>query len=327
MGGQQELLRMERSVGGRSSGTHSGRKGRQSDLDGEAQEIDKSEDIGGRRKRSAPKKTPKPKLDRIEQVDLEIARLKQPPRALTREDFQREYPKLVSNGDNPHRFRKGRVPTTLLTELFGEPYGDGGRQGYGWAGCNEAGVVKRIQYLHPILYQHPPSEIPPYLKIHFAEGVALEFDKGKGQVDWCAFGADTNKRQVNRYEQSVQKLMALRKTLEGDKPLEVRGREWQKIKVEPGVGGESPALSSGVRRGGIGDRMGEHGRTKSRLGETGDCGGTFESGMGSGVCVEGDTENARRGGSWTQGTSYHFHHCGCSNAFFLTKIVCTKIIT
>lgn len=84
--------------------------------------------------------------------------------------------------------------------------------------------------------------------------------------------------------------------LDGDKPLEVHGREWQVIKVEPGVRGESPMSSSGVRRGGIGDRMGEEGKTKYRLGERADCGGKFESGMESGVCIEGGTENACRGG-------------------------------
>jgi hypothetical protein len=44
--------------------------------------------------------------------------------------------------------------------------------------------VKRIQYLHPILYQYPPSEIPPYLMIHFVEGMALEY-KEKGHVNFC----------------------------------------------------------------------------------------------------------------------------------------------
>ena len=295
-GVRQPLKRMEGSVGLRSGSTYSGRKGRGSSGNSQVEEIDNSHDKSVIRRRPVPKKTPKPMIKRIDKVDLEIARLKQPPRALTREDFQREYPTLASDGDNPHRFQKERVSPTLLKELFGEPYGDGGRQGYGWAGCKDEWVVKRIQYLHPILYQHPPSEIPPYLKIHFAEGVAVEFDDGKGKVDWCAFGAD--KRQVNRYEESVQKLLTLRKTLEGDKPLEVWGREWAKIKLEPGVHGESPTWSFGVKRG---DRLGEEGRTKSRLGETGDCGGLFKSGRGSGVCVEGGTEYARRGGCWTQG--------------------------
>lgn len=75
---------------------------------------------------------------------MEIARLKQPPQALTREDFQREYLKLASHGDNPHLFQKGRLSPVLLKELFGEPYGDGGCEGYGLGGCNEAEVVKRV---------------------------------------------------------------------------------------------------------------------------------------------------------------------------------------
>jgi hypothetical protein len=40
-------------------------------------------------------------------------------------------------------------------------------------------------------------------------------------------------------------------------------------------------------------------RTKSCLGETGDCDGTFESILGSGVCVEGKRiEGQSRGGVW-----------------------------
>jgi hypothetical protein len=91
-------------------------------------------------------------------VDAEIARSKRPQQPLKAEDFAREYPKLPNNGDNPHRFWKDFVTLTLLKELFGVPYGDGGRQGYAWVGCKDAEVVKRIQYLHFILYQHPPSE-------------------------------------------------------------------------------------------------------------------------------------------------------------------------
>lgn len=164
---------MEGSAGRRSGSTHSGRKSRQSAQGGPGEDNEISEDLGVNRRRSGVKKIIKPKIDRTDQVDLEIGRLRPPPRALTREDFKREYPTLASDGDNPHRFRKGRVSPALLKELFGEPYGDGGRQGYVWAGCKEAGVVKRIQYFHPILYQHPPGEIPPYMKIHFAEGVAI----------------------------------------------------------------------------------------------------------------------------------------------------------
>jgi hypothetical protein len=134
------------------------------------------------------------------------------------------------------------------------------------------------------------------VKIHFAEGIELEYEKEKRHVNWCAFGADTNKRQINRHERAVQKLMALRKTIDAEKPLEVRRREWPTIKVEPRVGGaREMTQSASLTR----ERLEEERRTKSRLGETGDCDGTFESGMGSGVCVEGDTGNALQGGAWT----------------------------
>jgi len=41
-------------------------------------------------------------------------------------------------------------------------------------------MMKRIQYLHPIVYQYIVSEIPPYLKVHFVEGITIEFREEKG---------------------------------------------------------------------------------------------------------------------------------------------------
>ena len=301
---------MESSGGVRSACTLSGKKALQTDCTGQVEESTQSQDARGPRKRVS-KKTVKPLIEKIEEVDMEIARLKQPPKSMTRQNFKQQFPKLASEGENPHRFRKGRVNPASLQELFGEPYGEGGRQGYGWAHCKHQEVVARVQYLHPIVYQHSVSEIPPYLKIHFAEGIAVEFNEGKGKVDWCAFGADTNRRQVNRYEQSKQKLLALRKTLEGDKPLVVRGRDWLKIKLEPGEGGGSPPSSSVLKREVVGEKMTESGRTKSKLGETGDYGGAFESGMGSGVSVSGWPDKIQRGGSWSQGKLCHFLTFGC----------------
>lgn len=259
---------------------------------------EKSLKQGGRGRRGPLRAKPKgdakskPAFAKVADVDAEISRLRAPPQELSREDFIKQYPKLPSVGDNPHRYRKDTVSQSLMKELFGAACGDNGRQGYVWGTCKEAAVVKRIEYLHPILYQHPPKEIPGYLKIRFAEGVAMEFEKGPGYVDWCAFGAETNKRQRNRYKSDLGKLLALRKTFEEDKPLEVRGREWRAIKLEPGL-----TYSSTPRGGG-----GEGGRTKSRLGSTGDCEGTFDSAPGSGVCVEGEGGDTQRGGRWTQGS-------------------------
>ena len=89
----------------------------------------------------------------------------------------------------------------------------------------------------------------------------------------------------------------MRKTLEGDKPLQVRDRDWQKIKLEPGEGGGSLASSSMMKARVVGDLMTAIDRTKSKLSETGDCGGPFESGMGSGLFVDGVPEKIQRGGS------------------------------
>ena len=64
----------------------------------------------------------------------------------------------------------------------------------------------------------------------------------------------------------------------------MRGKEWRSIKLEPGVvvllqgkEGLDPAI------------------TKSCLGKTGDCDGNFESGMGSGVCVQGSVRDHSEG--------------------------------
>lgn len=220
---------MEQSAGGRSASTHSGKKAGQTEGNGFVAETSrkKARQIEGSRlvaestqlqdvtvsNKHAPRKGSKPVkplIEKIEEVDQEIARLKRPPTSMTREDFKRRFLKLASEGENPHRFRKGRVSSSCLQEIFGDPYGEGGRQGYGWVHCKHPDVVARVQYLHPIVYQHTVSEIPLYLMVHFAEGVAAEFNEGKGKVDWCAFGAETNKRQVNRYDQALRKLHALR---------------------------------------------------------------------------------------------------------------------
>ena len=130
-----------------------------------------------------------------------------------------------------------------------------------------------MKFLHPILYQHGPGEIPNNVKVKFVEGVTFEYEEGAGFVDWFAFGAETNERQRSRYKQDVAKLLALRKTFEGKTSVDVRGKEWRSIKLEPGV----PSVA--VARGGmqVKNKGLEATITKSCLGETGDCDGNFES--------------------------------------------------
>ena len=136
---------------------------------------------------------------------------------------------------------------------------------------------------------------------------------------------------MNRYDQAVQKLLALRKTLEGDKPLQVRGRDWVKIKVELGEARVNPASSSLVKTIVHGDTMkalgktkSSLGKTKSSLGETGDCRGAFQSGLGSGVSTEGFPEISPRGAPWTKRTS-HPSSCARLLQFLLQPLfVCTK---
>lgn len=230
----------------------------------------------------------------MEDVDAEIARLKAPPRTLTREDFQREY-SLPHEGDNPHRFCKGTVPAEVLKKLFGARYGDSGRAGFCWLNCKIPEVLARVKFLHPILYQHGLGEIPNNVKVKFAEGITFEHEEGPGFVDWCAFGAETNERQRTRYKQDLAKLLALRKTFEGKKAVDVRGKEWRSIKLEPGV---SAAIVSRALMQGKSEGL-DPAITKSCLGDTGDCDGNFESGMGSGVCVQGGVRDHGEGlGGW-----------------------------
>ena len=118
--------------------------------------------------------------------------------------------------------------------LFGVCYGDCGQAGFGWQNCKVPDVVARVKYLHPILYQHLPTEIPNNVKVEFVEGVTFEYEEGSRFVDWCVFGADTNERQRSRYNQDLTKLLALSKTFEAKGKVDVRGKEWRAIKVELG---------------------------------------------------------------------------------------------
>ena len=112
--------------------------------------------------------------------------------------------------------------------------------------------------------------------------------------------------------------------MEGDKPLQVRSRDWLKIKVEPGEARVNPASSSLVKTIVHGDTMKALGKTKSSLGETGDCGGAFQSGLGSGVSAEGFPEISPRGAPWTKRTS-HPSSCARLLQFHLQPLfVCTK---
>ena len=134
----------------------------------------------------------------VEDVEDEIARLKKPPRQLKKHDFKTEFG-LQDKGDNSHHFCKNTVSVETLRKLFGKPYGESGRAGYAWGDCSVQEVVDRVKYLHPILYKHREDETPNLITIRFAEGVALEYKEGRGKVNWCAFGKETNKRQRSRH--------------------------------------------------------------------------------------------------------------------------------
>ena len=164
-------------------------------------------------------------------------------------------------------------------------------------------VVDRVKYLHPILYQHGEDETPNLVTIHFAEGVALEYKEGSGKVNWCAFGEETNKCQRSRHTldrhklEELKKAMAASATAEGKKKVDVQGKEWRGLKVEPGVQVkmEGEEESSGKKKALVDAPEKRGNAMKSRRLSMAECEGLrLEFGMVSGVCVQ---ENA--GGVFT----------------------------
>ena len=103
--------------------------------------------------------------------------------------------------------------------------------------------------------------------------MALEFEEGSGRVNWCAFGEETNKRQRSRHTLDRHKLEELKKvvaasaTVERKKKVDVRGKEWRGLRVEPSVQVkmEGEEESSGKKRALL-DALEERGNAiKSRL--------------------------------------------------------------
>ena len=217
-------------------------------------------------RKKAPAKVKKSKVfQSAGDVDGEIANLKPPPRKLNRDDFAKEYNLCDESTENPHRYRKNSLPAKLVRKYFGEPVGDGGRSGYSWQQCEHALLRARIKELHPIMYQHGPNEVPALLKVHFAEGVAMEFEKGQKEVNWYLFGEETNKRQRNRYDLDVKKLQKLKTTLEtSTKSGVIKGHQWRSIKLEPGTTPVKVKLE-----GGLGSSKTFPLVSRSKLGETG----------------------------------------------------------
>ena len=122
-----------------------------------------------------------------------------------------------------------------------------------------------------------------------------EYEEGSGKVNWCAFGEETNKRQHSRHMLDRHKLEELKKvvvastTTEGKKKVDVRGKEWHGLRVEPGVQVkmEGEEESSGKKRALV-DAPEERGNAiKSRRLSMAECHGLrLEFGMASGICVQ-----------------------------------------
>ena len=64
----------------------------------------------------------------VEDIDIEILRLKKPPRELKKANFSTNSG-LPTEGDSPHHFCQNAVFSDLLRKLFKRLYGDGGRNG------------------------------------------------------------------------------------------------------------------------------------------------------------------------------------------------------
>lgn len=161
-------------------------------------------------------------------VDGALEKLKEPPPVLHIEDFVNTYG-LEGTGQNPHRLKKGEVPEEAVTELFGRRCGKGGRAGYKWQDCTNKEVLARVKHLHPIVYQHDRDIMPSFLKIKFAQGIALEHLNGRGKVNWAAYGQETNNTQRQRWDTQRARLMICKM-----KGVEVTKNAFKKVKLERG---------------------------------------------------------------------------------------------
>ncbi|KAG0621716.1 hypothetical protein M758_3G043400 [Ceratodon purpureus] len=168
--------------------------------------------------------------------------LKSPPDVLTWEDFRDRYNlECGPNSINPHRCRKDKdISDKTMLEFGLKPEGVRGRGGYSWSDCKVREIVNRIKYLHPIVYQHGPEEIPRCVTKQFASGVVLEYQKNL--VNWALYGQETNNSQRRKYEQDLAKLQFAINT-----GAKVTKRTWRslkvdaavKVKLEPNVGVEA----------------------------------------------------------------------------------------
>lgn len=161
-------------------------------------------------------------------VDGALEKLREPPAVLHIEDFVNTF-ELEGTGQNPHRFKKGEIPEEMVTQLFGRRCGKGGRAGYKWQDCTDKVVLARVKHLHPIVYQHDRESMPSFLKIKFAQGIALEHAMGRGKVNWAAYGQETNHTQRQRWDTQRAKLMLCK--LKG---VEVTKDAFKKVKLEKG---------------------------------------------------------------------------------------------
>ncbi|KAG0619907.1 hypothetical protein M758_4G174300 [Ceratodon purpureus] len=178
-------------------------------------------------------------IDDLQEV---IDGLKSPPDVLTWEDFRDRYDlECGPNSINPHRCRKDKdISDKTMLEFGLKPEGVKGRGGYSWSDCKVREIVNRIKYLHPIVYQHGPEEIPRCVTKQFAVGVVLEYQKNL--VNWALYGQETNNSQRRKYEQDLSKLQFAINT-----GAKVTKRTWRslkvdvavKVKLEPNVGMEA----------------------------------------------------------------------------------------
>ena len=171
--------------------------------------------------------------DVVELVDVNAALVKcrAPPTILLEEDWVNLH-NLSGTGVNPKRFSNVFKSADDMAKLFGKRSGKRGRNGYKWQDCLKAKVMERVLELHPVIYQHDPEQMPPVLKVKFAEGIQHEFVHGEGSVNWAAFAQEVNQRQRKMRVDTREKLQYCK-----DKGVtRVSKDEIYKLKLETSVG-------------------------------------------------------------------------------------------
>jgi hypothetical protein len=141
-------------------------------------------------------------------VEEELEKLANPPPLMFESDFTQKYG-FVDDEANPCKLTKWKgeaFDDSKCVNLFGEPIGKDGRNGYPWKSVKPRRIRKRIQELCVALYQR--DALPHLLPHKMARGIVLE-EEGK-LVNWAAYGATTNLSQRLQHARNVLRLQKVK---------------------------------------------------------------------------------------------------------------------